>query len=125
MITICLHGDKLTTADLGWFRGAVDAASGHSGSDYPIEITDGMISVEIPGEEEEDAEADDSPLKVGDRVRVLESDPCLRSLDILTGKTGILIRLNSSKSLPFAVRFDQDYAGDDEWNVKSVERVKG
>jgi hypothetical protein len=51
VITICLHGTNLTTADLGWLQDSVNGASGHSGSDYPIEITDGTISVEIPGEE--------------------------------------------------------------------------
>lgn len=52
MITICLHGDKLTTADLGWFIDAINGASGHSGKDYPIEIETGQISAEIPTEEE-------------------------------------------------------------------------
>ncbi|TQF03956.1 hypothetical protein E6W39_19080 [Kitasatospora acidiphila] len=74
MITIALFGDNLTTADLGWFREAVHGASGHSGNDYPIEIVDGVISVEIPGEEEEPT-TPERPLKVGDMVRVLGDHP--------------------------------------------------
>ncbi len=52
-ITIRLSGEKLTTADLGWLAESVNGASGHSGNDYPITISDGSISVEIPGEDEE------------------------------------------------------------------------
>lgn len=124
MITITLSGDNLTTADLEWFRGAVEAAAGHSGNDYPIGIVDGMISVEIPGEEEE-ADKPDEPLKIGDRVRVLVADPDMEELECLVGKIGIIQRIEFDPAMetPYKLHFDQEYNDDDAWWVKSVERV--
>lgn len=52
MITVTLSGSNLTTADLSWLSEAVNGAAGHSGNDYPIQITDGGIVVTIPNEED-------------------------------------------------------------------------
>jgi hypothetical protein len=115
VITICLHGDKLTTADLEWFRAAVSAAAGHSGNDYPIEIVAGSISVEIPGDDEE--KMAEEPLKLGDRVKITAAGD---GDSHLIGKHGELIRIDlNDEHLTYGVKI---FGGAFQW-VKSVERV--
>lgn len=42
------HGDsQFNTADLEWFRRAIDSAAGHSGVDYVITIGDDNMSCSV------------------------------------------------------------------------------
>lgn len=119
MITIKLSGQNLTTADLGWLQESANGAAGHSGNDYPIIISEGSISVEIPGEDEEIEKLTESrPLKIGDRVRVIVAQ---LGDGPIVGKTGVLLEKDpNDPGLPYHVRLDDRDTGD--W-VKSVERI--
>jgi hypothetical protein len=69
------------------------------------------------------ADEKDRPLKVGDRVRVLEDDPDVRHGEFV-GKVGVLRDVGRLRSAPYLVEFDADqYAPHPLWNCARVERV--
>lgn len=95
----------------------------YSGTEwYAVRLADGDVSNMTAGYLSP-APAD-VPIKVGDRVRVLDDDPAFRPGDYI-GKVGTVNRLNSPTSrLPYSVRFDDGQGlATRTWNVKSVERV--
>lgn len=53
LIHVHLVGTELTTESLHYFKAAIEAASGHSGQDFPITVDEGRISCTVPAYEED------------------------------------------------------------------------